>query len=146
MRVTLKHLIPLVLLLNPVLAASKDEPTETVTSVESTSAAAKTTPKITSTSKDAPSSTEESATTATGDSKDENKDETSSSKTESKTSAVTKATKTEEVETEVDTWVPSAPATLAPDLNAGAVSLMDRHGLLSLGFALGAVSVGMALL
>lgn len=142
MRVTLKHLIPFVLLLSPVLAAGKDEPTETDTSVaESTSAAPKTTPKVTSTSKGSASQTEDASSTATGDDKDEKKDDKTESKTSSK---VVKASQTEQ-SGDIYTWEPSVPATLAPDLNAGAVSLQDR-GFLGFGFALGAVGLGMALL
>ncbi|KAH6997213.1 hypothetical protein EDB80DRAFT_145654 [Ilyonectria destructans] len=130
MRVQLKHVLPLALLLTGV-AAKTTTGDSSSTAVSDASATGDQTTATT----DATNTGDESGT-ATGTAADK------TDKSDKKT-AKTKADKT--TTAAKDTWVASVQATVAPDLNAGAVSLKDP-GFIVLGLAFGMMMVGTAFL
>lgn len=130
MRVQLKHVLPLALLLTGVAAKTTTDDSSS-TAVSDASATADQTTATT----DATNTGDESGT-ATGTAADKT-DKTDKKTTKTKTSKTTTAAQ--------DTWVASVQATVAPDLNAGAVSLKDP-GFIVLGLAFGMMMVGTAFL
>lgn len=133
MRVQLKHVLPLALLLTGVAAKTTTDDSSS-TAVSDASATADQTTATT----DATNTGDESGTaTGTAADKTDKTDKTDKKTTKTKTSKTTTAAQ--------DTWVASVQATVAPDLNAGAVSLKDP-GFIVLGLAFGMMMVGTAFL
>lgn len=136
---TLTHLLPLMLLLNPILAAESEDPTSAVTKPAASTAAPRSSVAHASSSaggKKEASATDEASASATADPSGTGKDSKASSSNKDESA---KPTQTQTLETE--TFDSSPPQTLAPDLNAGAFAVRDS-GFMGLGVAFGAVAVG----
>ncbi|CAM1509129.1 Fc.00g028680.m01.CDS01 [Cosmosporella sp. VM-42] len=138
MRVTLKHLLPLALILTPILAADKTTTADAVATTDESKQTTATDATNTDEGTATATATDETGTTATG---------TADEKSTKKNTKSGKATTATTATTAVDTfsWNPTVPATTAPDLNAAGMSVQSR-GAMGLSVAFGLVTLGVAYL